>query len=485
MKRFFLSIIVLIFSCSMWAQDTQILGSRDWIGTARYVGLTGAMTAIGADASAVWDNPAGLGMYRNYEVQATLDLQTDRVRWSDIPKGEPVQWSNKKNYFMPSSASVVFQGIGMGEFEHQFMVGFRRMKNFSRYSNTAVPTMMGDNNYSSIESNESGYINDYSFTYAFDYADMFSFGVGIGLQNYQYIKDVSLFMDYGELNSKIYDKYHTTDILSGLAVQGRIGLLFHPNEWISMGASFATPAVGRMNVSDDNYIESTKIDTLNKDYGVVRRTRSFAMPLRFSAGVAGHLYHYVTLSLQYDLAHHSRMNKVHTFHAALEIRPIENLYIDLGYAYETPNRYYRSGDVASLVEVTELNDRYKDSQRSDSDYRYTNYSHIIGAGLGYRARSFGIHFGYQYRHQNYDIYTIQEKDVHTSAYDFDAAHYLAAETHRFVLTLQFISPSRTHSGRVIDRNGLTKHSHSESQSQGPTAPYFTTSSDNTSVTLHR
>jgi hypothetical protein len=43
------------------------------MGTARYVGMGGAMTAIGGDPSAAIDNPAGLGLYRRSEISVTID----------------------------------------------------------------------------------------------------------------------------------------------------------------------------------------------------------------------------------------------------------------------------------------------------------------------------------------------------------------------------------------------------------------------------
>lgn len=41
-----------------FSQDYTRLSERTIIGTARYVGMSGAMTAIGGDPSAVTDNPA-------------------------------------------------------------------------------------------------------------------------------------------------------------------------------------------------------------------------------------------------------------------------------------------------------------------------------------------------------------------------------------------------------------------------------------------
>ena len=60
-----------------YAQDYQRLGERTIMGTARYVGMAGAMTAIGGDPSAALDNPAGTGLYRHHEVMLTFDDAID------------------------------------------------------------------------------------------------------------------------------------------------------------------------------------------------------------------------------------------------------------------------------------------------------------------------------------------------------------------------------------------------------------------------
>ena len=49
------------------------------MGTARYVGMAGAMSAVGGDPSAVMDNVAGLGLYRRSEVMITFDETLDRT----------------------------------------------------------------------------------------------------------------------------------------------------------------------------------------------------------------------------------------------------------------------------------------------------------------------------------------------------------------------------------------------------------------------
>ena len=60
------------------AQDTYTnvqMATEDLNGTARYVGMGGAMEALGADISTMGTNPAGIGLIRKNQVSATGGLQ--------------------------------------------------------------------------------------------------------------------------------------------------------------------------------------------------------------------------------------------------------------------------------------------------------------------------------------------------------------------------------------------------------------------------
>ena len=64
---------------ALQAQDYERLNERSPMGTARYVGMAGAMTAVGADPSAAADNPAGLGFYRHSELLFSIGGAFDRT----------------------------------------------------------------------------------------------------------------------------------------------------------------------------------------------------------------------------------------------------------------------------------------------------------------------------------------------------------------------------------------------------------------------
>jgi len=77
MKKICVVVFALVSVMPMAAQDTyesaRLLGS-DLNGTARYVGMGGAMEALGADISTISTNPAGMGLFRHSTVNASMGL---------------------------------------------------------------------------------------------------------------------------------------------------------------------------------------------------------------------------------------------------------------------------------------------------------------------------------------------------------------------------------------------------------------------------
>ena len=75
MKRsYFLALAALTLCGGLHAQDiykVESLSGSDLNGTARFVGMGGAMSALGADISTMGSNPAAIGMFRRSDVAFT------------------------------------------------------------------------------------------------------------------------------------------------------------------------------------------------------------------------------------------------------------------------------------------------------------------------------------------------------------------------------------------------------------------------------
>ena len=91
MKRLLIAALSLAVILPAAAQDTyesaRLLGS-DLNGTARYVGMGGAMEALGADISTMSTNPAGIGLFRHSVASASFGFvsQPDGEKFDELGK---------------------------------------------------------------------------------------------------------------------------------------------------------------------------------------------------------------------------------------------------------------------------------------------------------------------------------------------------------------------------------------------------------------
>ena len=77
MKRYLIMSAIALTAVSAIAQETYEnakIATEDLNGTARYVGMGGAMDALGADISVIGTNPAGIGLFRKSNISASLGL---------------------------------------------------------------------------------------------------------------------------------------------------------------------------------------------------------------------------------------------------------------------------------------------------------------------------------------------------------------------------------------------------------------------------
>ena len=89
MKRIILSTMALTVMMSVTAQDAYdaaILATEDLNGTARYVGMGGALDALGADISTISSNPAALGLFRHSDLRLSLSVlsQSDARKYGGV-----------------------------------------------------------------------------------------------------------------------------------------------------------------------------------------------------------------------------------------------------------------------------------------------------------------------------------------------------------------------------------------------------------------
>lgn len=133
MKSKYIFFAVSLFAAlSADAQETYEnakLAGEDLNGTARYVGMGGAMEALGADISTIGSNPAGIGLFRhsNVSLSAGLLMQSDGKEFSN---------GKKTNLSFDQIGGVYTTRTGQKSFLN-FGFNYHKSKNFDYILNAA------------------------------------------------------------------------------------------------------------------------------------------------------------------------------------------------------------------------------------------------------------------------------------------------------------------------------------------------------------
>ena len=151
MKRLFLILYIISTAIVSFAQtnvsipsfqkyDAILFSQQEVNGTARFVGVGGAMGALGGDATTIFYNPAGIGIYRSSEFTASLN-----VHWNNATMKGVGSTQRRVNANLGNAAYVAHWGIGASRGKERGLIGmslglaYNRMKNYDRaytYSRT-------------------------------------------------------------------------------------------------------------------------------------------------------------------------------------------------------------------------------------------------------------------------------------------------------------------------------------------------------------
>ena len=132
-KVLYVSAFMLSITGSMYAQgemDAYKLSQTDLLGTARSVGMGGAVGAMGGDVSAIAVNPAGIGYFTTSQVVTTLNFQSVNTK-SNLNAGDM-----KEDKFKFNFNNLAFVGTFPIDSDVapllNFGFSFNRLKNFDR-----------------------------------------------------------------------------------------------------------------------------------------------------------------------------------------------------------------------------------------------------------------------------------------------------------------------------------------------------------------
>lgn len=314
MKRIIVSIMGLSFTLLALAQsmpfmnnyDATKFSSTELNGTARFMAVGGAMSALGGDASTLVYNPGGIGIYRSSEM--TLSLNT---HWTNTTMA-----GNAQRYVTANLSNVGYIGYWdlkkeKGLVNFNFGVAYNRMKNFDRnaaysrnknysisqilaastqgvdkvdlvssegydpYNNPDIAwrSILGycsytfddisDNTYTShfdeigrgnvsdnVYFNERGFVDEYAISLGGNVSNIFYWGMSFVCNYMDYSLKQSYYESMADQSTIELNNYYRA---IGTGFTYKLGFIVKPINWLRIGASFHTPtwfAVNSYNYSD-------------------------------------------------------------------------------------------------------------------------------------------------------------------------------------------------------------------------------------------
>lgn len=138
MKKILVAFAVIL-NCSFLVAQTEFdafkMVQNDINGTARYMSMAGAFGALGGDASAIKDNPAGLGIYRSSELMGSINLmlQQNNATWYGQSTLDDIYKVKFNNFSYVIATPTWRSESGSGGLQSSnFSFAYNRLRNFNR-----------------------------------------------------------------------------------------------------------------------------------------------------------------------------------------------------------------------------------------------------------------------------------------------------------------------------------------------------------------
>lgn len=152
----------LLIAAPMSAQtvyDAAKITNKDLNGTARFVGMGGAMGALGGDISTIGTNPAGIGVYRSNDAMVSFGFSSYGTESNYV--GNKMN-SDKMRASFDNAGFVLSSKIGNATALRYVNFGFNYHKAKSFYKNMSMGGNLGDYTQTDYMAAQAGGIKDWS-----------------------------------------------------------------------------------------------------------------------------------------------------------------------------------------------------------------------------------------------------------------------------------------------------------------------------------
>lgn len=363
MKRITLTIIAALTissgAISQNVDDALRYSQIFYNGTARFMAMGGAFTALGGDLSSLSQNPAGLGVYRSSEISFSPQLfhintsalfnsrNTDYLynfnlgqagialnlinntnqsglvtlnagysfnRTNNFNSSIRIEGRNNNSsmadYWADQSFGIHYTNLGgaAGIAYDAWVIdtltwsgGTEYGTVFSNYGDNP-PSVYGQN-VRRLISNE-GYTGEHAFSIGGNYSNMLFFGATLGISSlnftshYEHLESVNFPMASGISDFTYTDHYEN----KATGYTFKLGAIVKPVEYLRIGLAFHSPTIYRINEYYYDNITSNFDDGDNYNFSNEPMRYSYALttPFRAMAGVAVQIKKLGMLSADYE-----------------------------------------------------------------------------------------------------------------------------------------------------------------------------------------
>jgi hypothetical protein len=381
---FYVLVIIITTSQALYAQyESEALkfSMLQQSGSARFIGMGGAMGALGSEFSCISNNPAGIGFYRNSELTLSPSLYLAR---------------NQANYqlqnFEDDKFNFNFGNIGLvysrrtnrsektGLQFLNFAIGYNRINNFNRslyfegddsqytladvmvqrsqgltpsnldpfstqlaFNSWLTDTAGVLTNYESLGPNalsnkrmtrlinSRGSIGEIALAGSANFSNKFFIGANISVTTLTY-KNTQVYeeLDVNNIHPTFNSLAFTENLdVSGLGINLKLGFIYRPLNWFRAGVSIHTPTWYNMNETYVNQMKtSLSFGNFNANSPVGKFEYDLTSPWRFQASAGFIILKHAAIGIEYELVDYSAI----TLRPATGFFSSANAFIDSSYA---------------------------------------------------------------------------------------------------------------------------------------------------------
>jgi len=487
-----ISIIILValslftFTTAQNVDDALRYSQVFYGGTARFMSMGGAFTALGGDMSSLSQNPAGLGVYRSSEITVTPQLFriNTLAGFNGITSDYLYNFNlgqigivssiynrntetglislnlgysfNKTNNF---NQSIVIQGINstssMADYWAQSSNGILKdnlmdaagMAYDAWVTNTKV---VGGLEYATVFSNyginptstygqdvrrivsTSGYTGEHALSMGGNYSNKIFFGATFGIStlrytsHYEHLESTNIALPSEFKNFTYTEHFENT----GTGYNLKLGVIVKPVETIRIGLAFHTPTFYKI---DETFYENLTSNFTNgghHEYVIDPMRYSYALttPFRVLTGVAVQIKKIALLSVDYEFVDYS----IAKFSDNKDSYDYSSKNRDIKNSLKSASNIRLGGELRlNKLYLRTGYGYYGKAFKPGEENQNLDYTSISG-GIGYREQNISIDFAYtNYSYSQTNIlYPLDSSFVPASA-------NLSTHTNMFTLTLGY------------------------------------------------